>query len=507
MNITDPIWRTMHAWPALTALVHQGRLVSYGGLRATVEKLVTRLHQAGVRRGDCVGVSCAEPAPHLSLVLALARIGAISTPLGVAYPAEVRKALLSRNAMRFCVRDDSENWTPPAPIALQCIAAGALFAKLDGETSTEARFVDDGANPVWRIFLSSGTTGVSKSVPWRHQQASLHQALHSSIDHCLPGSRLLVLMDLNVAMNRCLRQLVGGGTLVFSTGAQPQEFFDVLRADRPNSLLTTPAILADLFGSRTTLERAYASPLKLVTLAGSAVPPALIRAIRSELCLQVRVVYGSTEMGLLAIADAQVLDSEPNSTGRLLPWVEGEAVNGEGETLPPGAGGILRFRSQVMSDAYLDDPQASALAFKDGGHYPGDLGAIDARGYVYLQGRTDDRINLQGIKLDPFSVEQVLLDYPGVQDAGVFALATGSGLLQLAALMVHSEPIELEKVQQWCRDRLGAQLVPHKFASVSKLPRTRLGKLDREALGATGPELLQSPAAGPVARVASLPIP
>ena len=483
MNVTDPIWETMQAQPMATAIVQGGQSVSYGALRATAEKLCTRLLRAGVQPGMCVALTCSHPSTYLVLVLALARLGAVSTP-SPAWSTEARDRLLQKSKTLMRIRDNQDNWIGSVIGASQHIAAGRLFDRLDTETPWTPAGSAIGAGDTWRIALTSGSTGTVKCMAWTHEAtASLQKKMVRQFD-CGPGSRLLVYADMAIgfSIGHATMQLHAGGAVVFVTKGTPEEFFQILERDRPTHILSTTAMMAPVLAS---IESAPAGTrfgggaLRSILLGGSVVPGPMVKAIRDRLCNDLHISYGSTEMGTLALADPEALDAHPDCAGTLLPWVTGEAIDGDGAALPPGETGVLRFRSDAMASGYVGDPEANAKAFRDGWFYPGDTGSVDANRQLQLAGRSDHLINLQGMKLDPVMVESVLCAHPAVKEASVLAVTDAQGIKILVAVIVSPDGVSAGILQKMCRDRLGNFASPKVFLGVQSLPRTMMGKVDR----------------------------
>ena len=113
---------------------------------------------------------------------------------------------------------------------------------------------------------------------------------------------------------------------------------------------------------------------------------------------------------------------------------QAEAVDEAGVPLAPGASGLLRFRRPGMANEYYRNPQATALAYRDGWFYPGDTGRIDADGVMYIEGRADERLNLDGRKVEPEPIEAVLQSHPAVAEAAVFTASPGGGGARTGAL-------------------------------------------------------------------------
>jgi acyl-coenzyme A synthetase/AMP-(fatty) acid ligase len=137
-----------------------------------------------------------------------------------------------------------------------------------------------------------------------------------------------------------------------------------------------------------------------------------------------------------------------------------------------------------MARSYLGDEEASAKAFRDGWYYPGDTGKLIDGVYLVLSGRVDDRINVQGAKIDPAQIENVLTQCPGVRDAGVVGIQNHLGLTMVIAAVVIDDSLTAADLTRYGVDRLRGAFMPAKYVKVQSMPRTPLGKLDRRQLKA-----------------------
>jgi acyl-coenzyme A synthetase/AMP-(fatty) acid ligase len=496
MNVTDAFWRNSFRWPERTALVQSGRPITFSGLRSTIEKLIVRLYTIGVQPGTCVAISCDDQAANLSLAMALARAQVITTPLNVAWPADVRQRLILRNKVTIFLCDERDVSAETAEESVRRVAISSLFAGLESEANRVGSGIESSGDQIWRIAISSGTTGLPKSIGLTHKASCLRYALHTGTKVGTDQDPLMIFADIGMAMclERGLMQLSAGGTLIFPGNASPKEFLSVLLRDQPGSVLSTPAIALNIVGylrKEAVTRNLIPVSFKKVSLGGSFVPPDLRVALHEHLGCDVEVTYGSTETGSLAVAEPRLLADEPSCAGRLWQWVQAQALDTEGRVLPPGQKGILRFRSAAMATQYLDDPLATAKAFRDGWYYPGDTGYVDERGYLYLGGRSDDLLNIQGVKIDPVAIEQVLERFSSVQEAGVVAIRISSSELRLVAAIVAPDSIDLNDLFQYCRRHFDDASSPRRFFVVRVLPRTVMGKLDRAALQAQVLEKLQ----------------
>src|SRR5260221_12969000 len=120
---------------------------------------------------------------------------------------------------------------------------------------------------------------------------------------------------------------------------------------------------------------------------------------------------------MLTMADADTMRGAPLGVGRRQRLFDAEAVEESGTRLPPGVTGALRFRRKGMALEYFRNAEAPARFFRDGWFYPGDPGRIDAEGRLFIEGRVDDKRNIDGKKGEPTPIEQALEDHPAVAEA------------------------------------------------------------------------------------------
>jgi acyl-coenzyme A synthetase/AMP-(fatty) acid ligase len=282
-----------------------------------------------------------------------------------------------------------------------------------------------------------------------------------------------------------MTQLVGGRAIVLYSVRTPENFFVIVERDRPTHVAMSTGNATGLaaYAARAVKDsREKCKGLRGISIAGSSASPALCAQIREYICPNLEIGYGSTEAGSVALATPQTLAERPQSAGRLQPWVEMQAVDDEGRPLPAGQVGVLRVRSPLVVSGYLDDPQSSAKAFRDGWYYPGDTGHVDKAGYLTLAGRSDEVINIGGNKIDPVAIEAVLDAQPGVEESVVVAVTGPQGRDVLIALVVTSGDFDEQALRKACIESLGPRNVPRRIRRTEIIPRNAGGKVMRKEI-------------------------
>jgi acyl-coenzyme A synthetase/AMP-(fatty) acid ligase len=490
MNITDLIWRNARTFPQRQALVYDGQTASYRELTEAAERVAARFAVAGIRRGDCVALSTRNPATYLTMVLALARMGAISTPFPTESPQSAITELLRRHSVVAVVQGAANPWRCEALPQLRYVDIQGLFASAPDQPLAAVPVADDVDDKPWHFALSSGTTGVPKSMPKTHLSQNVEFMLASrSLLQSEERVLVFIALGVNQGLKSSMRALMVGATLVLTQNPAAENFFGLVQRERPQRVVTSTALAGRMVAyaaQNLPNSRELCASVKTLVVAGSAAPPALRAGIEQFICPELEINYGSTEIGSMAVANRQTLNDRPESAGRLYPWIYAQSVDDSDVPLPAGTQGILRFKSCVMPDAYWNDEEATARVFRHGWFYPGDTGSIDSAGYVTLAGRVDHVLNLGGVKLDPVLVEQVLNSHPAIFESAVIAAALAEASKPvLVALVVTRMPFDVQEMKQFCRERLTAQFVPEFFAAVKELPKNTAGKIRRTELSAS----------------------
>jgi acyl-coenzyme A synthetase/AMP-(fatty) acid ligase len=224
------------------------------------------------------------------------------------------------------------------------------------------------------------------------------------------------------------------------------------------------------------------SPLRALVLAGAIVAPEDIRASREKITPNVYVIYGSSEFGMMACLRPEDTDLVAGKVGKLLPGIEGQAVDDNDAPLSVGKIGKLRFRRPGMVQGYVGNEEATALHFRHGWFYPGDVGLIDADDAVTVKGRVDDIINVGGGKVAPEDIEPVLKRHPDIEDAALVGVPDPMSGERAVAFVVARRNIATKDFYDFLAMRISATELPNEIVSVPGIPRNPEGKILRDRL-------------------------
>lgn len=440
--------------PQAPAILMPTRTISFSEFDADIDRVTSTCAPLEAAVDEAVAVAVADPYMHCLALLALARLGIASAPGDDA-------------ACRLRIGDGPAGGRPMLRLHPSDLAAAP-----PNEPSRSV--VPPNPDALGRIVTSSGTTGERKRIglSWRVIGARIDNAIQN---YAVPEGPWIAATGAGTTFgfNIMLAAWAGGRAVVL--GLPGAVDGATLARFRPRLVALIPAQLRHLLDS---LGPAHPRmPLRVVAAAG-AVPPPLARRTRALLTDDLQAHYGTTETGAVALASLRDIEASPAIAGRLLPSAEVEIVDEDGHLLAPGTLGHVRLRSDRSTNGYLDDPDRTERAFRNGWFHPGDMGRMSGDGVLFIEGRSDDLMNIAGHKILPLWIEQPALAVAGVRDAGACSLIDADGLERCWLALVGDRALDGTLL----RNALARQLhfvVKIQVTFVPEIPRGALGKIDR----------------------------
>jgi O-succinylbenzoic acid--CoA ligase len=496
--------------PDAPATLEPARTWTFAALDAHADALAAGLVAAGVRPGDRVALLAAPSATAIALLAAAGRVGACVAPLGTMLTAPELAAAAVEIGPRLVVHDgehaDLTGALGVPTVRLDALAVCAGDAAVAGATDAAAPAPRLDPNAPAIAVLTSGTTGRPRVALLSHAAMAASAGAWSAALPQAAGWLLCLGLAHVAGLGVAWRAIGAGVPLSVVPAFDAEAVLGALRHGSAGHVSLVPTQLVQLLDAndatgggraagRDTGDPAHpAYPgLRAVLLGGAPIPPALVtRALAAG--WPVVPTYGLTEAGsgvtALATADAA---ARPGSAGRPLPGVELRIV----EPSADGTGEIQVCTPAAFS-GYLGRPEATAAAFDpDGWLRTGDVGRLDAGGFLHVLDRRDDLLVSGGENVFPAEVEATIAEHPAIAEAGVVGRPDSTwGAVPVAAVVLRpgaSAPTDAE-LRAFCLARLAPYKVPVAFFVVAALPRTPTGKLRRPELrvsltgvpGATG---------------------
>jgi len=492
-------WRAAVHPGAIALSDQQGAELTYAALADAVDRSAARFAAAGVAPGHIVPVIARNQAGWVTAMLGLIRAGTLPAAVNWRLAAPEVAALL-RLAGPAAVLADADcaalarqavaGLDRPAPVLNLATSAADSMASAD---STAAG--DPPPRPVDRLRPSepailvhtSGTTGRPKLVPLTHQQLITAVVfMKLEVSEAVPGARHLSALPLfHVAgLANLSYTLFTGGHLHLLAGFDPAGFVDELVRRRIQLTQLVPTLIHAV--TQEVSERAEPpdlSHLIEVVYGASPIRPELLERAVAMLGCRFRQNYASSETGPLPITSLPPEDHDP-ARGRL--GTAGRPSLGWEVRL--GERGEIQVRGAAPLPGYWNDPEATARSLTADGFYrTGDVGALDADGYLTIVDRLSDLVITGGENVYPAEVEAVLAGHPAVADVAVIGIPHERWGETVHAVVVPAPgdaaaDIDAAELVSWARERLAGFKCPTGVTVVSELPRNATGKVLRAAL-------------------------
>lgn len=227
------------------------------------------------------------------------------------------------------------------------------------------------------------------------------------------------------------------------------------------------------------------SKLRAITSSGNKLTPSAIDDLIEALPgIQVFSMYGLTESTTRACyVPPEMIKTKKESCGKPLPGVDMKIVGEDGVIVPNGSIGEVLLRGPNIMSGYFEDIKLTADTIVDGWLKTGDLGYIDDDGYLYLEGRKKDLIKCAGERIGPVEIEEVLMEYVGVEEAAVIGRPDDlMGEIVHAYIVPSTSSLKKNELHEHCLKKLNHHKVPYYFTLVDKLPKTETGKVQKYLL-------------------------
>lgn len=497
-------------------IVSGERRLSSESLKDRAARAASGLASLGVRPGDLIAIYLRNDLPFFEASGAASLLGAYPTPVNWHYaPAEARYLFENSGARAIIIHADLLEGvrevlpkdtpvlvvaTPPEIAQAYGIDAAPVPPGMtDWSAWLEGFAPYDGpaAAAPGTIIYTSGTTGNPKGVrrnpptpeqaavsagmlarafgfaDWLDRPSEIVTVVTGPMYHSAPNAYGVIMAGL-------------GARVILEARFDPEELLALIETHRVTHIHMVPIMFSRLLKLPDEVRNRYdLSSLKFVVHAAAPCPAPIKRAMIEWWGPVINEYYGATETGAVVFCSSEDWLAHPGTVGRAMPGADVRVIDSEGNSLPTGEVGEVVARTAGIADfTYHGDDAKRAASEKVGLIAPGDIGYLDADGFLYLCDRAKDMIISGGANIYPAEIEAELHKMPGVADCGVFGIPDEEFGEAVCAVVQPSPGAELTEgeVRAFLRERMAGYKVPKRVDFHAELPREDSGKIFKRKL-------------------------
>ncbi|MEP9349973.1 AMP-binding protein [Xanthobacter sp. KR7-225] len=503
MNLAHLLHRIASFEPERPAILHGAALhATHGTWALRSARIAARLRAAGLDPGERVVLFMRNHPRYLELLLGIWWAGLVAVPVNSKlHPRELQ--WIAGNARARWAFVDRHCLPDPAALtgldAVIDVDGASLDAWIEDEIATSPVVERDGGETAW-LFYTSGTTGRPKGVMITHRNLlTMGLAYFTDID---PVDRADAIaygapMSHGAGLYAIPHLMVGARHVVPASGGfDAAELFALGAEVGPLSMFAAPTIvnrLVDHAQKHAVTQVEAGRAFKTVVYGGAPMYAADIARAIEVMGQRFVQIYGQGESPMTgtALGRHHLADTtHPHhaertaSVGVAQTPVRIRVADAEGRALPPGEVGEVLIRGDSVMAGYWDNPEATAAAIRDGWLWTGDMGALDADGFLTLKDRSKDLVISGGSNIYPREVEEVLLTAPGVREVAVVGAPDPEWGEVVVAFVVAQPGVELDAatLDAFCLERIARFKRPKRYQLVASLPKNNYGKVLKTAL-------------------------
>lgn len=507
LTLSSLLQRTARLYAARTAIHDGDGNLTWAAFAERIARAAAMLSGLGVQPRQRFAILCRNCVRQAELIYGAYWSGAVPVPLNyrLAVP-EIAAMLDDANCRLLVVESPFLGLLDRAP--LDAWRARAICIESNGESGGLPGYdaLRDAAEPAAPyepaeddeaiLLYTGGTTGRGKGVPLLHRNivANALQLAHAMSlrpdDIYLHSSPMFHSTDLKATA----LTMIGAGH-VYLPEFSPAHVLGAIARHGVTIASLVPTMLRRVLDAPE-LKGAELGRLRLISYGTSPMPVELLRRVVAAFpAVDMHQCYGLTETSpILAILDEHdhrrgIAGDEHllRAAGRPLPGVDIRIVADDGRILPTGETGEIVIRGPQVARGYHNRPKESAEAFRDGWFWTGDLGRLDAEGYLYVVDRKKEMVVTGGENVYTLEVEAALCRHPGISEAAVVGVPDEQYGEALFAAIVPLPGWQLtpEDVIAHCRGLIGGYKIPRRMAFVDSLPRSAVGKVLKQDIRRT----------------------
>jgi long-chain acyl-CoA synthetase len=490
-TFVDPLFRAQRLFSNDVAMISDGVRLTYAETWSRCRRLAGALNRLAIQPGDRVAILASNSHQYLEVYLAVPASGRVVVPLNTRHAEPELRYALEDAGTRLLITDRD-----PGALAKsveQVISVPDDYERLLAAAPEAELGVGVTEDTLAGLFYTGGTTGASKGVMLSHRNLMANTVHWLVATQQGPEDTFLVMAPMFHAAGSVavLATVWVGGRQVILPGFDPVAALDAISTERATITLAVPTMLAALAEEQLARPRQVGT-LRSITHGGSPIATEVVRRAHAAFpAAELVHLYGATELAPLVTGlrhEERLIDGDlARSCGRAIAGADVRVADERGQEMPPGEIGEVVARGPNVMQGYWNKPEQTASVLHDGWYRTGDLGFMDAEGYLFLVDRAKDMIVSGGENVYSTEVEEVLYQHPGVLEAAVFGVpdAQWGEAVHAVVVLRPGQDIGTATLIAFCRERIAGYKVPKQIElRGDPLPKSGPGKVLKRELRA-----------------------
>jgi long-chain acyl-CoA synthetase len=441
----------------------------------------------GIGPGEPVAILSHNSAFYIAAYFGIVRAGAVVLPLNNLLTHEEIDYILKDSGAKLCFYDQDCRGTVDK-LKQRDAASFVMIAEPGSAAGPSPRVPAPRhtADDISTILYTSGTTGRPKGALLTHRNIMSNALAATQVIHVTDRDRLVVFLPLfhSFTYTVCVvLPLLVGATITILPGVRP--FSRVVKSlilDRITLFVAIPTVYKILAEKDMPWFIKILLKLRLCVSGAAPLPVRVIRDFESAFNVPLLEGYGLTECSpVVSINPFERKRNKPGTVGLPLPGTRVKVVDDEGRTQPPNAPGELAVQGPSVMQGYLNRPEDTAQAIRDGWLFTGDVASLDEEGYIRIIDRKKDMIIVDGLNVYPYEVEEVLYRHPAVRDCAMIGVPheheEGKELPIMYVVLRDGQAVTPKAFREYLSEHVAHYKIPRRFIMVQELPRTATGKI------------------------------
>ncbi|MES2025036.1 MAG: class I adenylate-forming enzyme family protein [Pseudomonadota bacterium] len=488
--------------PGKIAVICQDEKITYHALASLVCRWSEAMSQRGVNRGDHIGVLLPNSIELIALMLVAADLGAVLVPLNTSLTAAAVRKAFDATDVKHVVSTTTLLTDLPRDDFPEVAGLWLTIDEATDENNTlpnvehlttllkmvrhDATLLNWGqANDAFILTMTSGSTGDPKPIILT-QRTKLNRVISAVTLYSIHATDITLAatpLYHSLAERLVLIPLLTGGTSVLMEKFSVTEWFKHIEAQAVTFTIAVSSQLKQIIDYLPNVAPAVMRSLRCVVSSSALLEPELKEKLFAKLDCDFHECYGTSEIAIASNLDSITARSKLNSVGVTAPGVEILIIDANDRVVVTGQAGEIICKTTMLFGGYYKRQELTQAAMWGEYFRTGDIGTLDADGFLHFLGRKKDIIVTGGINVYPADIEAALTEHPAILEAAAFAYPD-TNLGEVVAVAIVPKDIvrfdadgELRKLRFHCAAQLADFQQPRKFFIVETLPRNSMGKL------------------------------